>query len=57
MTTHGNYIMKEQVENPIPAIMAYRATTVRKRSGKGLYLLSIATLTLVYLLTMIFSVN
>ncbi len=57
MTTNDSYIMREQVENPIPSIMSYRAASRRRENGRGMYILSVTAVTLVYLLAMTFSAD
>lgn len=57
MMTRNSYIMREQVGNPIPSIMRYRVTQRSEKCGRGMYLISVATVTFVYLLAMALSAD
>ncbi|MCB1852866.1 MAG: hypothetical protein KDI83_19190 [Gammaproteobacteria bacterium] len=57
MRTGYRYIMRDQVENPIPGIMDQRVTHRGRQSEKLMSMLSVAFVTFVYLLAMALSTD
>jgi hypothetical protein len=57
MRTRDSYVMREQVVNPIPAIMKQSVTHQRPQSEKIMSIISVAIVTFVYLLAMALSVD
>ena len=57
MRVRNSYIMREQVDNLIPAIMKQSVTVQRRQSEKFMSIISVAVVTFVYLLAMAFSAD
>ncbi len=55
MPNQGRYIMREQSHDAISSIMKYDVTRRTDKSDRVWYLLSVATVTFVYLLAMAIS--
>jgi len=52
MLSRDNYIMQDQVQNTVPAIMKYDVTKKTDNTHIGYYLLSAGAVIFVYLLAM-----
>jgi len=57
MKIQWSYIMREQVDNPIPGIMKQSVTNPSRQSEKMMSVLSVAFVTFVYLLAMALSAD
>ncbi len=52
MPTRHSYIMRDQSRNQVGSFMQYDLTQANRRQGNSLHLVSVAIVSLVYLLSM-----